>query len=79
MHILHIHITALIVNVVVYGSPHQSWYETAPLVNVPEINRWGLPLLYVVWAVDVAILYMICKWYANYKAAHPGMKLLKYI
>lgn len=79
LHILLIHISALIVNLIVSGNAHQEWYTTAPFTEVPEGQRWGLGMLYLVYAVDVVVLYFACRWYAKYKFAHPGKKWLKYI
>jgi uncharacterized membrane protein len=79
LHILLIHISALIVNIMKEGAAHQEWYTTAPFTQMPEENRWGLPLLYLVFIIDVCILYFICRWYAKYKIAHPQNKWLKYL
>lgn len=79
MHLLVIHLSALAVNLFVYGTIHQDWYETAPFVGLPEEQRWGLPLLYLVWIIDVSILYFICRWYARYKGDHPEIQWMKYI
>lgn len=79
MHLLIIHLSAFIVNLILFGSIHQDWYVTAPFVFVPEEQRWGLPLLYLVWIIDVIILYYICDAYARYKIAHPENPWLKYI
>ncbi len=79
MHIPLIHISALIVSLIMYGEMHHEWYASAPFASVPEENRWGLPLLYLVFIIDIAILYFLCKWYSRYKAAHPEKKWLKYL
>jgi uncharacterized membrane protein len=79
MHILLIHITALIVNYLREGATHQEWYTTAPFAQVPETSRWPLSLLYLVFLIDVAILYVKCRWYDKYKKANPEKWWLKYI
>jgi uncharacterized membrane protein len=79
MHILLIHISALVVNYLCEGAVHQEWYTTAPFAGVPETSRWPLSLLYLVFAIDVAILYIKCRWYANYKKAHPEKRWLRYL
>lgn len=66
-HILLIHISALIVNYFLFGAMHQEQYTIAPFANVPGENRWSLGVLYFVFAVDVAILYFISKWYSKRK------------
>lgn len=78
-HILVIHCSALLVQLILHGSVHNDWFLYAPYVFFEEGYRWSLPLLYLVFAVDVSILYFICRWYALYKEAHPEKKLLKYI
>lgn len=46
-----------------------------PAINEPNIMRpfgFGFPLwaVYIVWAVVVASLYPLCKWYSRYKSTH---------
>jgi hypothetical protein len=53
LHIPLIHVTALVV-----------WY-----VFIPEPQQWSLALLYLVFAVDVALLYVACRWYAGPEGA----------
>jgi uncharacterized membrane protein len=79
LHIPLIHLSALIVNFVRTGAAHQDWYATAPYVFIPPPQRWGLPLLYLVWAVVVTLLFFVCRRYARYKAGHPEKKWLKYL
>jgi uncharacterized membrane protein len=79
LHLLLIHLSAFVVNLILFGSIHQDWYETAPFVGMSEADRWGLPILYMVWVIDTIILYFACKWYAEYKMKHPEVKWLKYI
>jgi uncharacterized membrane protein len=79
LHLLLIHLSAFVVNLLRSGSIHQEWYTTAPLVGIPEDQRWGLPLLYLVWMIDVVILYVACRWYARYKATHPEKTWVKYV
>ncbi len=79
LHILLIHISALIVNFIREGAVHQERYTTAPFTEIDEGQRWTLPLLYLVFVIDVTLLYFVCRWYAKYKSAHPEKKWLKYI
>ena len=78
LHIPLIHVTALLVNVLRTGSAHGEWYASAPFASVPPEQQWTLPLLYLVFAIDVAILYMACRWYAAVKARRPD-SWLRYI
>lgn len=79
MHILIIHLSALVVNLIRTGNAHQEWYGTAPFTQLPEGQAWSLPLLYLIFVLDVVILYLLCKRYAQYKAAHPEQKWLKFL
>ena len=79
LHILLIHLLALGLNLILYGNGHQEWYHTAPFAGVPKENRWGLPLLYLIFLIAEVILYLACRWYGRYKSQHPEQKWLKYI
>jgi len=79
LHILLIHLSALFVNYIRVGDIHQDWYITAPFTEIDEADRWPLPLLYLVYAIDLVILFFCCRWYANYKANHREKKWLKYL
>jgi len=78
MHIPLIHISAILVDWLFWGGVQMKWFATAPFTGVPQDHRWALWLLYIVWAVDVAILFVACRWYAGIKARHPN-SLLRYI
>jgi uncharacterized membrane protein len=71
LHIPTIHIAALIVNLMRTGSVHNEWYAFAPYASVPPDHRWGLPLLYLVFVIVVAVLYVPCRWYADAKVRQP--------
>jgi uncharacterized membrane protein len=71
LHIPLIHASALVVALIREGAITPEWYATAPFTSVPEEHRWGLPLLYLVFAIDVAILYFACRWYARVKRERP--------
>ncbi|HKH62907.1 MAG TPA: hypothetical protein VKA49_18825, partial [Flavitalea sp.] len=79
MHILIIHLSALIVTLVREGKIFSEWYANAPYSFVPVEHRWSLALLYLVFFIDVILLYFICRWYAYYKFSHPQQKRLKFL
>lgn len=79
MHILLIHISALIVLLIREGKIFSAWYANAPYSWVPEENRWPLSLLYFVFFIDIFLLYFLCKRYAQYKLTHPQVKWLKFL
>jgi uncharacterized membrane protein len=79
LHIPLIHISALIVNMIQEGEMHQEWYNNAPYVWFEPEHHWSLGLLYIVFAMNVVILYFACKWYERYKFKHPEKKWLKFV
>jgi uncharacterized membrane protein len=78
VHIPLIHTAALAVWLIRDGRTHAEWFATAPYVSVPPAQRWGLPLLYLVFVIVVAALYPLCVWYARMKASRPD-SWLRYI
>jgi len=78
LHIPLIHALALVVYRLRDGAAHGERFTTAPYVSIPPDQRWGLPLLYLVWLLAVALLYPLCRWYAQEKAHRPD-SWLRYI
>lgn len=80
LHILLIHILALITNFIRSGQSHQEWYSHAPFYTQQEPGiRWELWQLYLVFIVAEIILYFLCRWYMDYKQQHPQTRWLKYL
>ena len=78
LHILVIHLGALIIDYCREGVLFPGWYATAPFVEMDPVHRWSLSLLYLEFVLDVALLYWVCSWYAKYKQAHGKKSWLKY-
>ena len=72
LHIPLIHATALVVWFLRDGSAGSARFNAAPYVSIPPTERWSLGLLYLVFAIVVAILYVPCRWYAQRKAGQPA-------
>jgi len=72
LHIPAIHLAALAVMYLRGSGIHHEWYATAPYTSVPDEHQWSLPLLYLVFVVVVAVLYLPCRWYAREKARRVG-------
>lgn len=79
LHILVIHISALVVQLILDGTMHHDWFLYAPYVYMEPEFRWSLWLLYFVFTIDIVLLYFCCRWYARYKSNHPEKKWVKYI
>jgi uncharacterized membrane protein len=69
VHIPLIHGLALGVSRVRQGSVDPWLFANHPMGNPPPPDgyTWSLGLLYLVWAVAVAILYVMCRWFAGVK------------
>ncbi len=77
LHIPLIHVSALIVQLITEGKTTSAWYDTAPYTWLPDEHRWSLVMLYIVFVMDVVILYFACQWYERYKLNRPEKKWLK--
>lgn len=70
LHIPLIHASALVVSKIRLGAVSPWLFTNHPMGNppAPDGYTWSLPLLYVVWAVAIVILYSPCRWFADLKA-----------
>jgi len=70
LHIPLIHALALVVSRLRTGEVDPWLFANHPMAAGPPPDgyRWSLPLLYLVWAIVVALLYLACRWYVGVKA-----------
>jgi uncharacterized membrane protein len=70
LHIPLIHALALLVSLVTVGHVSPWLFANHPMGNPPPPDgyTWSLPLLYVVFAAAIVILYFPCRWFAGVKA-----------
>ena len=70
LHIPVIHAAALAVSLVREGRINPWLFGNHPMMPppVPDGYTWGLPLLYLVFVIVVAILYLPCRWFARARA-----------
>jgi uncharacterized membrane protein len=70
LHIPLIHALALVVSQIRTGAVSPWLFENHPMGNgpAPDGYTWSLGLLYVVWAVAIALLYFASRWFADLKA-----------
>ena len=78
MHLLVIHVAALVVMFIRTGAYQNGWFLTAPYTQVPQEARWWLGTLYLVWVVCLVVLYPLCRMYAARKKANPS-RWMRYI
>jgi len=79
LHIPLIHISALVVQLIKEGKIFPEWYDNAPYVGYPQEHWWSLGILYLVFIIDVIMLYFVCKWYVKFKFNHPEIKWVKFL
>jgi len=74
LHIPLIHALALVVSKIRLGEVSPWLFANHPMGNppAPEGYAWSLPLLYLVWAIAIAILYPACRWFAHIKRTHDA-------
>jgi uncharacterized membrane protein len=70
LHIPLIHVLALVVSRIRLGEVSPWLFTNHPMGSPPPPDGypWGLPLLYMVWAVAIVLLYPACRWFAGLKA-----------
>jgi len=80
LHIYLIHLLALVA-IRLAGRSWTEWIITAQRFMSGSLADFGFDLyvVYIVWALLLAVMYPLCKWYRPYKKAHPENRLLTYI
>jgi uncharacterized membrane protein len=81
LHIPLIHLAAIAVSLIRTGAVSPWLFANHPLNPGPQPDgyTWSLPLLYLVWAIVVVILYFPCRWYAALKARNKGTRFGNYL
>jgi hypothetical protein len=69
LHIPLIHALALVVSKVRLGFVSPWLFTNHPMGNPesPDGYVWSLPLVYLVWAIAIVLLYFACRWFAALK------------
>ena len=80
LHIPAIHAAALVVSLMRSGRVEPWLFENHPVMNppAPDGYMWSLPLLYLVTAVVVALLYFPCRRFAALKERRRDLRWLSY-
>ncbi len=69
LHIPLIHALALIVSKIRIGFISPWLFTNHPMGNPepPDGYTWNLPLLYLIWAIAIVLLYFACRWFSGLK------------
>ena len=81
LHIPLIHFAAIIVSLLRTGSVAPWLFMNHPVMNPPSPPGyvWSLGLLYLVWLIVVAVLYLPCRWFAALKQRRKDIGFLSYL
>jgi uncharacterized membrane protein len=81
LHIPLIHLAAVIVSLLRTGSVAPWLFMNHPVMNPPSPAGyvWSLGLLYLVWVIVVAVLYLPCRWFAGVKQQRKDIGFLSYL
>jgi uncharacterized membrane protein len=74
LHIPLIHLAAMVVSLLREGRINPWLFGNHPFMPppLPVGYMWSLPLLYLVFVIVIAILYLPCRWFAEKKKSQPG-------
>ena len=80
LHIPLIHSAAIVVSLIRSGHVDPWLFANHPMRSPtpPEGYVWGLPLLYLVFAMVIVVLYLPCRWFAQMKATREE-RWLRYL
>lgn len=79
LHIYLLHCMAILVGPLFHQPVEWLWRGDFILGSRPENYGHGLPIVYLMWAIVVAVLYFPCKWYMEFKARHRDWGWLSYV
>lgn len=70
LHIPLIHTFALVVSFITLGEISPWLFANHPMGNPPPPDgyAWSLSMLYLVWGIALAVLYVACRWFAEVKS-----------
>ena len=80
-YVLHIYLIHLIAIVVALASHQPVWHGTviADFAQKPSGYGHGLPFIYAMWVLAVAILYVPCRWFMEFRSRHRDWGWLSYL
>jgi uncharacterized membrane protein len=80
-YVLHIYLIHLIAIVVALAFHQPIWHGTviADFAQKPSGYGHGLPFIYAMWVLAVAILYAPCRWFMEFRSRHRDWAWLSYL
>jgi len=83
-YIIHIYLIHLVTSICFFARGHSmadagNNLNIYPFYFVAPGEGFGLPVVYLIWASVVIVLYPLCKWYDKYKTSHKEKWWLSYL
>ena len=80
-YVLHLYLLNIMARVVALAFHQPVWHETviADFVQRPPGYGHGLPFIYAMWILAVAILYVPCLWFMEFRSQHRDWGWLSYL
>ncbi|HEY6185464.1 MAG TPA: heparan-alpha-glucosaminide N-acetyltransferase domain-containing protein [Terriglobales bacterium] len=79
LHIYLVHSMAIVVAWLSHQPAAWLWHGAVFLNRPPDGWGFGLPFIYFIWALAIAILYLPCRWYMEFKRQHRDWAWLSYV
>ena len=79
LHLYLIHILAILAAFAFHQPAAWLWHGAIFLLRTPAGYGHGLPFIYAMWILAVAILYLPCRWFMRFKARHRNWNWLSYL
>jgi len=79
LHLYLIHTIAIVAALAFHQPAAWLWHGAIFLLPTPPGYGHGLPFIYAMWILAVAILYLPCLWYMEFKRQHRDWNWLSYL
>ena len=79
LHLYLIHTLAVLAALAFHQPASWLWHGAIFLLPTPAGYGHGLPFIYAMWILAVAILYLPCRWFMQFKARHRDWNWLSYL
>ncbi|PYV77400.1 MAG: hypothetical protein DMG96_11215 [Acidobacteria bacterium] len=79
LHLYLIHTLAISAALAFHQPASWLWHGAIFLLPTPAGYGHGLPFIYAMWILAVAILYLPCRWFMQFKARHRDWNWLSYL
>ena len=79
LHLYLIHVIAVVTAWIFHQPAAQLWHGVVFLFPVPDGYGHSLPFIYSMWVAVVALLYLPCRWFMEFKRRHKDWAWLSYL